>query len=91
MLALWVVWGVLTAVVISLAVARKVAARNGDEYLHLVESEAAATAQQITVSHKLDWIDHWGKTLTVVDVLFGAALVVVMFYTAWNQSQQMIR
>lgn len=91
MLALWILWGILTAVVISLAVARRLAARNGDEFLHLAESESAAIAKQVTVSRRLDWIDQWGKTLTVADVLFGAALVVVMFYTAWTQSQQMMK
>jgi len=86
MLALWVVWSVLTLVVISLAVARKVAARKDDEYIHLADSEAMAIGQQVAVAGKLETIDRWGKRLTIVDFVFGLVLVAIMCYTAWQQS-----
>jgi hypothetical protein len=88
MLALWIAWSVLTLVVISLAIARKIAARNDDEYVHLAEGEVAAIPQQVAVAAKLEKIDHWGKTLTVVDVLFGLALVAVLCFNAWQQGTQ---
>ena len=89
MLALWIAWAVLTLVVISLAVARKIAARRDDEYVHLAVGEAAAISQQVAVAEKLDKIDHWGKTLTVVDVVFGLVLVALACFNAWQQSTQL--
>lgn len=90
MLALWIAWAVLTVVVISLAVARKVTARKEDDYVHLADSETAAVSQQVSVGRKLDKIDYWGKTLTVADLLFGLVLVAVMCYNAW-QSANLIK
>lgn len=88
MLALWIAWGILTVLVISLAVFRRVAARKEDEYVHLAESEVPAIQQQVAVAHKLDRIDTVGKTLTVVDIAFGVVLVGLMFYNAWHQSME---
>ena len=68
MFALWIAWSVLTLVVISLAVARKFAAGKTDEFVHLGDSEAGAIGQQVVVAGRLETIDRWGKTLTIVDV-----------------------
>jgi hypothetical protein len=37
MLALWIIWSVLTLFVIGLAIARKIAARNEVDLVHLAE------------------------------------------------------
>lgn len=87
MFALWMLWLALTLVVLSLAVARKITARKDDECVHLADSEAVAIGQQVAVAGKLEKIDRWGKTLTIVDVAFGLVLVGIMCYTAWQQSQ----
>jgi len=87
MFALWIVWSALTLLVILLAVARKFAAGKTDEYVHLADGETGAIGQQVAVAGKLDIIDRWGKTLTIVDVVFGFVLVVVMCISAWQQSQ----
>lgn len=86
MLALWILWLVLTLVVISLAVARRVAARQEDEYVHLADAEVAAIPQQVAVANKLDKIDAWGKRLTILDVVFGLVLVSIVVYQTWQQS-----
>ena len=88
MLTLWIAWAVLTLVVIMLAVARKIAARNEDEYVHLADGEATAIKQQVAVAEKLEKIDHWGKALTVADVLFGLVLLAFTFARAWQQGSQ---
>ena len=86
MLTLWVVWAVLTIAVITLAVYRKVAARNEDDFVHLTEGESGSITEQVAVARKLDKIDYWGKTLTVVDAAYLAVLLAVMFYNAWQTS-----
>jgi hypothetical protein len=86
MLTLWIVWALLTVVVITLALYRKFAARNQDAFVHLTESEAPIISQQVTVARKLDKLDFWGKTLTVVDISFLIVLVGIISYNAWRIS-----
>jgi hypothetical protein len=86
MLALWIVWAALTLFVIGLAIARKITARNEDDLVHLAGGAERAISQQISVAQKLDWYDRWGKTLTVVDGVFGLVLVAIMLYMAWRDS-----
>ena len=90
MLALWIIWFVLTLFVVGLAIARKIAARNEDDLLHLAGGSERAISQQVVVAQRLEWFDHWGKTLTVVDGLFGAVLLVIMLYKAWQESLAMV-
>jgi hypothetical protein len=87
MLTLWIVWLVLTLVVISLAVARKVVARKDDEYVHLADAELASIPRQAALANKLDRLDTWGKGLTIVDVAFSLVIVAILCYKAWMQSQ----
>jgi hypothetical protein len=87
MLTLWIIWSVLTLVVISLAIARKVVARKDDEYVHLADAELTAIPQQAALANKLDRLDSWGKNLTIVDVAFSILIVAILCYKAWQQSQ----
>jgi len=87
MLALWIIWFVLTLFVVGLAVARKIATRNEDDLVHLAGGAEQAISQQIVVARKLEWFDHWGKTLTVADGL----LAVITLYTAWQQSLAVVK
>ena len=86
MLALWIVWAVLTLFVIGLAIARKITARNEDDLIHLAGGADQAISQQVSVAQKLEWFDHWGKTLTVVDGLFAVVLAAITLYLAWKES-----
>jgi hypothetical protein len=86
MLTLWVTWALLTLVVITLALYRKFATRNEDAIVHLAEAEAPVISQQLTVAQKLEKIDFWGKTLTIVDVAFFAVLLAILCYNAWRNS-----
>ena len=86
MFTLWIVWAALTLFVISLAVARRITARNEDDLVHLSGNPDGAIAQQFAVATRLDKIDHWGKLLTVVDVAFGVILFVVTCYLTWQNS-----
>jgi len=86
MLTLWIAWAVLTIGVITLALFRKFSTRNEDSFVHLSDAEAPVITEQVTVARKLEKIDYWGKTLTVVDIAFLAVLLGIVFYNAWRTS-----
>ncbi len=85
MFTLWIVWAALTVFVIALALVRKFTSMKEDDIVHLSGPEAAIS-QQVTVAHKLDKIDHWGKLLTVADIVFGVVLAVVTLYNTYQNS-----
>jgi hypothetical protein len=89
MFTLWIVWSALTLFVISLAVIRKYTARNEDDLVHLSGTVDPTISQQFTVASKLDKIDHWGKLLTVVDLVFGFVLFVITCYMTWQNSMML--
>lgn len=91
MLALWIIWAALTLFVIGLALARKLAARNEDDLVHLASGAERAITQQVAVAQKLEWFDHWGKTLTIADGLFGVVLVAIMLYNAYQESLAVVK
>jgi hypothetical protein len=91
MLALWIVWFVLTLVVIGMAIARKFAARNEDDLVHLAGGAERAISQQVEVAQKLEWFDRWGKTLTIADGLFAVVLLAIMLFTAWQESLAVVK
>jgi len=79
-----VLWGVLAASVLVLIVWRKAVGRNEDDTLHVLHGEALP--QQAAVAHKLDVIDRWGKTLTILTVAFGVLIAGVFVYQTWVQT-----
>jgi hypothetical protein len=91
MFALALVWVLLAITVATLAVMRRFASREGDSYLHVSDAEAPIIAHQLTMANRLDKIDKLGKTLTVVTLVYGLALVAGFSYMAWQNSQQLLR
>jgi hypothetical protein len=77
--------------VVGLAIARKIAARNEDDLVHLAGGAEQAISQQVAVANRLEWFDHWGKTLTIADGLFALVLVSIMLYSAWQQSLDVVK
>jgi hypothetical protein len=75
-----VVWGFLALVVLGLALARFLAALHEDDNLHLAASEQAMIPRQLAFFQKLDKIDRWGKTLTVITVAGGLLLAAAYIY-----------
>lgn len=74
-------WGLLAIVVISLIIYRKSVSSHEDDSIHL---EGNMPAEQTAVGHKLASIDRWGKTLTIVTVVYGLALAAIYMYQVWN-------
>jgi hypothetical protein len=80
-----------TLFVIGLALARKLAASNEDDLVHLAAGTERAVSQQVSVAQKLEWFDCWGKTLTIVDGLFALVLVAIMLFTAGRESLAVVK
>ncbi len=75
-----VLWGLLAISVIVMIVWRKLVASEEDDTLHVLQG---SVAQQVTVAHKLEVIDKWGKILTVIAVVSGLLLGAVYVYQSW--------
>jgi hypothetical protein len=79
-----VLWAALALAVLGLIVYRKIVASGEDDMIHVSDAAGSSVAsQQASVAQKLDQIDKWGKTLTVVVVLYGIALAGVYVYQTW--------
>jgi len=76
-----VLWALLAIVVLGLIVYRKLVSSKEEETLHL--ADAAEASHQAVIAHKLDWIDKWGKLLTVVALVYGLLLAAAYTYHVW--------
>jgi hypothetical protein len=76
-----VVWALLAIVVLGLIVYRKLVSLKEEETLHL--ADATEANHQAVIAHKLDWIDKWGKLLTVVALVYGLLLAAAYTYHVW--------
>lgn len=78
-----VFWALLALVVIGLIVARKRVAAGEDDTLHVMEGDAGIVPHQREIAQKLEVIDRWGKTLTIIALVFGLALAALWVYQTW--------
>ena len=76
-----VFWGVLAIVVVFLIIYRKAISNREDDSIHL---EGNTSTEQVFLAHRLESIDRWGKTLTIVVALYGVALAGIYLYQIWN-------
>ena len=76
-----VLWALLAVVVLALIAYRKVVSLQEEETLHL--GDPAGANHQAVIARKLDWIDKWGKLLTVVAVVYGVLLSATYTYHVW--------
>jgi len=83
MIPLVVVEGLMVIAVLTLAIMRKMAAKDESDVIHVDDS--AFEAKQATIAARLEKIDHWGKISTVVAVVFGLALLAFYLYNVWQQ------
>jgi hypothetical protein len=76
-----VLWVLLAIVVFTLIAYRKVVSLQEEETLHL--GNPAEANHQAFIAQKLEWIDKWGKLLTVVAVVYGVLLAAAYMYHVW--------
>ena len=90
MIPLVVLWSLLGLLVLGLAGYRKLLMlRKEDELIHLGAGEEKRIPEQVALAQKLDTIDRWGKTLTVLTLAFGLLIAAVYLYGVWRQSFQL--
>lgn len=89
MIYLFTLWLALGAAIMAMALYRRSVSRNEDDMLHLSPGTEHIVQQQATIAGQLDWIDKWGKALTVVEVVFGLALASAWLYQAWIDSTKL--
>jgi hypothetical protein len=77
---LWVVLGVAT---LALALYRKVLSNQENDVLALAAGEEGKIPGQVDLARKLETIDRWGKTITVLTAVVGLALACTYLYQAW--------
>ena len=86
----WVVlWLVLGAVVAILALYRRMVASHEDDVVHVTSGESRLLAQQQVMAQKIEKIDFWGKTLTIILVVYGAILGSWILYQLWQESSRL--
>lgn len=78
-----VLWALLALAVIGLIIYRRIVSAGEDDMIHVSDAAGAVASQQVSVAQKLDQIDKWGKTLTVVVVVYGVVLAGVYVYQSW--------
>jgi hypothetical protein len=77
-------WALLAATVLALIVWRKTVARNEDDQVHLLHTEAVP--HQAAVAHKREQIDKWGKIVTAVTIAYGVLIAGLFIYQTWVQT-----
>ncbi len=87
-LATWIPLAVFVGV---LAIYRGMLASHEDESIHVLEGDAAQVPAQLKLSRRLELIERWGKTLTVVVVLYGLLIAGMYLYSIWQQGAQLPR
>jgi hypothetical protein len=86
-----VLWMFLAVVVAGLIFYRMWIAKDEDDTLHVMDSDAGKVAQQSVMAQKLELIDHWGQRLTVITLVFGLAMGSVYLYQTWAASESLLR
>jgi len=90
MIALIVVFCLLLASVIVLAAMRK-AVGSQEEDLLLHAGDPTLVEKKSFVVERIDAIEKWGKTMTVITVVYGLILLGWLLWTGWHQSAQIVQ
>jgi hypothetical protein len=80
-------WFALVLVIACLALYRMFVSLREDKHLHLAEGEAQQIPKQVAVFHRLEVVDRFGKTLTILAITGGIALVTLYLYAGWIQNR----
>jgi hypothetical protein len=79
-----IVWAVLGVVTLALAIYRSAfAAHSEEDVVHLGPGEEREIPKQAALARKMDAIDRWGKTLTIIVLVIGLGLAAAYLYQAW--------
>ena len=90
MLTLILVFCVLLISVLVLAAMRKFAGRAEEELL-LHVGDPSLVEKNKSVVQRVDAIEKWGKTLTVITLAYGLIVVAYYLWVGWHQSGQIVQ
>jgi len=79
-------WAILGIVVLGLAIYRARVAGHEDDSLHMMAGEASIIVEQQKLGKKIEHIELWGKSLTVLLVVYGLAPAGIYLYHPWQVS-----
>ncbi|MEO8051992.1 MAG: hypothetical protein ABI833_16365 [Acidobacteriota bacterium] len=80
--ALWAVLGIATLI---LAIYRQLlSVHKESDVVHLGAGEEKEIPRQVSLARKMNVIDSWGKTMTVVTAVIGLGLATAYLYQAWE-------
>ena len=60
-----------------------------DTLVHVLDGDSNHVSQQVAITEKLHLIDHWGKLLTVLALLYGLVLAGFFLYQGWLDSSHL--
>jgi hypothetical protein len=86
-----ILWMILAVSVIGLIFYRMWIAKDEDDRLHVMDSEAGLVKRQAVIAQKLETVDHWGKTLTVIALVYGLTMGSLYLYQSWAAAESLLR
>lgn len=82
-----VVWIVLAACTVGLALYRRFLTAHEDDTLHVGVGQEKLIPHQVEVFDKIRSVDHYGKILTVITAAYGLVILGFYLYDQWVKSQ----
>lgn len=76
----FILWALITSVVLFLAFWRLMMGLHHSDSLHLGAGEERALEQEVQATRTMTRIESWGKTLTVVSLILIAGIGIAWFY-----------
>ena len=77
-------WLVLGVCVAALALYRKFVSSREDDIVHLASGESQFVSKQTDLAQRLQKLDFWGKTLTIVLAVYGLVLLGIFIYREYT-------
>jgi len=78
-------WAVLGIATLALAAYRRVlSAHNENDVIHLGPGEEKEIPRQVELAARMNKIDRWGKSMTVITAVVGLGLAAGYLYQAWE-------
>ena len=69
-----VIWSCLSMVVLALAMVRYIASLHEDNNIHIGNGQASLISKQVAYFSRVEGVERWGKSLTVIALVGGLAL-----------------
>lgn len=76
----FILWALITSVVLFLAFWRLMMGLHHSDSLHLGTGEERALEQEVQATRTMTRIESWGKTLTVISLILIAGIGIAWFY-----------